>query len=417
MPQFLHLLPPSDALALLMGSLPERTPPVELVDTDQALGRVTAALVEAPEPLPAFSRSSVDGYAVRARDTFGASESLPVYLSMAGEVPMGSAPGFGLGAGQAALIHTGGMLPEGADAVVMVEYTQAARPGEVEVLRAVAPGENHLRAGEDVAAGQVVLERGVRLRPAEIGGLMALGLTRVSVAAPPRVAILSSGDEVIAPDQAARPGQVRDVNSFTLSALVEKNGGCPVRYGIIPDRREALEQALQRALAECDAVVITAGSSASTRDLTAEVIDGFGSPGVLVHGVNVKPGKPTILAVCQAAPGEAGKPVIGLPGNPVSALVIAGLFVVPIVERLLGMPAGRPRPSVPARLSVNLPSQAGREDWVPVKLVFDHEGYRADPIFYKSNLIFTLAAAGGLLHIPPDATGLEAGAVVMVELL
>jgi molybdopterin molybdotransferase len=305
------------------------------------------------------------------------------------------------------------MMPAGADAVVMLEYTQAARPGEVEVLRALAPGENVLRAGEDVAAGQVVLPQGTLLRPPEIGGLMALGLIRVSVARPPRVAILSSGDEVIEPERSPQPGQVRDVNTYTLAALAERHGGCAACSGIIPDRQEALDQALRGALDGCDMAVITAGSSASTRDLTAEVIDALGPPGVLAHGVNVKPGKPTILAVCR------GKPVIGLPGNPVSALVIAGLFVVPVIERLLGLPAGRPRPAVPARLSVNLPSQAGREDWVPVKLVAEAAatGYRAEPIFFKSNLIFTLAQADGLLHIPPDATGLEAGAEVRVELL
>jgi molybdopterin molybdotransferase len=410
MPEFLHLLPPADALALLLRSLPGVSLPGEELNTAQAFGRVTAAPVMATEPLPAFSRSTVDGYAVRARDTFGASESLPVYLTLAGEVPMGSVPAFSLTAGQAALIHTGGMLPPGADAVIMLEHTQVARPSEVEVLRAVAPGENELRTGEDVASGQMVIGKGVCLRPAEIGGLMALGLTRIPVVRRPSVAILSSGDEVIDPEEVSQPGQVRDINSYTLSALVEQHGGCPQRYGIIPDRREALEQVLRRALEECEVVVVTAGSSASTRDLTAEVIDTMGPPGVLVHGVNVKPGKPTILAVCQ------GKPVIGLPGNPVSALVIAGLFVVPVVERLLGLELNRPKPSIPAQLSVNLPSQAGREDWVPVRLVPGPAGYIAEPIFYKSNLIFTLAQANGMLHIPPDATGLEAGAVVEVVL-
>jgi molybdopterin molybdotransferase len=287
----------------------------------------------------------------------------------------------------------------------------------VEAFRAVAPGENELRAGEDVAAGQAVLPQGTRLRPAEIGGLMALGLARVSVVRRPRVAILSSGDEVIEPGNIPQPGQVRDINSYTLSALVEQHGGYPQRFGIIPDRREALEQALHRALAECDVIVVTAGSSASTRDLTAEVIDTLGPPGVLVHGVNVKPGKPTILAVCQSKGGAPGKPVIGLPGNPVSALVIAGLFVVPVVERLLGLNPSQPRPFVSARLSVNVASQAGREDWVPVKLVAGSAGYVAEPIFYKSNLIFTLSQADGMLHIPPDATGLEAGAIIDVHLI
>lgn len=412
MPEFLELLPPDDALALLLRRLPPPEPRVEVVNTAQALGRVTARPVVSPERLPAFPRSTVDGYAVRARDTFGASDSLPAYLTLAGEAPMGGAPAFSIGPGQAGLIHTGGMLPDGADAVVMLEYTQPARPGEVEeVLRAVAPGENVLHPGEDVEAGQEVIPAGAVLRPAEIGGLMALGLTQVAVSAPPRVGILSSGDEVIDPAQTPAPGQVRDVNSYTLSALVESRGGCPLRLGILPDRREALRAALADALAGCDMVVITAGSSASTRDLTAEVIDEFGPPGVLAHGVNVKPGKPTILGVC------GGKPVIGLPGNPVSALVIAGLFVVPLVERLLGAAQSRPRAAVTARLTVNLPSQAGRSDWLPVRLLPGPDGWRADPIFYKSNLIFSLAAADGLLHIPPDATGLEVGAEVQVTIL
>ena len=411
MPEFLELLPPGDALALLLRNLPEPAPAVEEVQTAQALDRVTAAAVTAPEPLPAFSRSTVDGYAVRARDTFGASDSLPAYLTVAGEVPMGRAPNFSLQPGQAALIHTGGMLPQGADAVVMVEYTQPAREGEVEVLRAAAPGENELRAGEDVQLGQTVIQQGAALRPAEIGGLMALGLTQVAVAVRPRAAVLSTGDEVVRPANIVRPGQVRDVNSYTLSTLVEQYGGSPVRYGIIPDRREALEKALRRALDECDMAIITAGSSASTRDLTAQVIDAMGKPGVLAHGVNVKPGKPTILGVC------GGKPVIGLPGNPVSALVIAGLFVVPVIERLLGLTRARMRAVVSARLAVNLPSQAGREDWVPVRLVEGAQGLTADPIFYKSNLIFSLAQADGLLRIPPDATGLETGALVEVQIL
>ena len=410
MPEFLELLPPADALALLMRHLPAPAVLAEEVETGAALGRVTASPVRAPESLPAFPRATVDGYAVRAGDTFGASDSLPAYLAVAGESPMGGAPDFGLKAAQAALIHTGGMLPDGADAVVMLEYTQVARPAEVEVLRPVAPGETVVQPGEDVQRGQIVLAGGVRLRPAEIGGLMALGLTRVTVARRPRVGILSSGDEVIDPALTPRPGQVRDINSYSLSALVEAAGGCALRYGILPDRREALESALRAAWDECDLVVVTAGSSASTRDLTAQVIDGLGRPGVLVHGVNVRPGKPTILGVC----GE--RPLIGLPGNPVSALVIARLFVIPLVERLLGLAPG-PRLSITARLTVNLPSQAGREDWVPVRLVDGPDGWQAEPIFYKSNLIFTLAQASGLLHIPPDATGLEAGSAARVELL
>ena len=407
MPEFLELYPPPEALKQWLEALPVQSN-AEQVESANALGRVTAQPVVASQPLPDFPRSTVDGFAVRAADTFGASDSLPAYLHVAGEIPMGAAAGIGLGAAQCALIHTGGMLPEGADAVVMVEHTQSARPGEVEILRAVAAGENVLKVGEDVTVGDVVIPAGVRLRPAEIGGLMALGILRVLVTPRPRLGILSSGDEVVPPQMPPAPGQVRDVNAYALSALVEQVGGIPVRYGIIPDQEAALSHSAIQALAECDALVITAGSSASTRDLTAQVIDSLGRPGVLVHGVNVRPGKPSILAVCD------GKAVVGLPGNPVSALVIAWLFVRPLVEALLGLRQSRPLPGVPARLTVNLASQAGREDWIPVRLLPSNEGYQADPVFGKSNLIFSLARADGLVCIPADATGLSAGEMVSV---
>ncbi|HEX7973686.1 MAG TPA: gephyrin-like molybdotransferase Glp, partial [Anaerolineales bacterium] len=419
MPEFLELIPPAEALELLLRNLDPSTEPEE-VEVAGALGRVTAASQAAPHPLPTFARSTVDGYAVRAADTYGASESLPAYLRVSGEVSMGAVPSFALTSGCCALIHTGGMLPEGADAVVMVENTQAIRglPSEaleVEILRATAPWENVLKVGEDVVAGEIVVPAGTRLRPAEIGGLMALGITRLPVARRPRVGLLSSGDEVVPPEAPLQPGQVRDVNAYSLSALVEQAGGEPVRYGILPDRIEALSAAARGALAECDMVVITAGSSASSRDLTSQVIDELGRPGVLVHGVNVRPGKPTILAAC--AQGSRRKAVIGLPGNPVSALVIASLFVAPVVESLLGLQRRTPRASIPARLSLNLPSQSGREDWVAVRLLPEPGGYRAEPVFGKSNLIFTLARADGLVRIPPDATGLEAGQPVAVVLL
>ncbi len=411
MPEFLELMPPEEALVVWLRAMPEPRIGVERIPSAQALGRVTAEAVRSPEALPGFARSTVDGYAVQARSTHGASDTLPAYLELVGEVPMGAAPGFSVGLGQAAVIHTGGMLPQGADSVVMLELTQTARAGEIEIFKAVAAGENVLKAGEDVGMGEEVLGRGVRLDAAAIGGLMALGLTEVAAARKPVAAILSSGDEVVPPDRAVQPGQVRDVNSYALAALVESCGGEARVYGIVPDRAEALRAALRRALGEADFVVITAGSSASARDLTAAVIRESGAPGVLVHGVNVRPGKPTILGVCD------GKPVVGLPGNPVSALVIARLFVRPLVARLLGAAPGKPEAAVPARLSLNLASQAGREDWVPVRLRREGQGWAAEPIFYKSNLIFSLAHADGLVRIPPDATGLEVGAAVEVVLL
>ncbi len=409
MPEFLNLLPPEEALATWLPHVTHRVE-AETVATADAWGRVLAADVRAPHPMPPFDRSAVDGYAVRAADTYGASESLPAYLTVIGEVPMGAAAAFALEAGQAALIHTGGMLPPGADAVVMVEYTQQVRPGEVEILRPVAVGENVLVQGEDVAAGAVVLPAGRRLRAAEIGGLMALGVVEVPVARRPVVGVIATGDEIVPPEAEPAPGQVRDVNTYTLRAEVQRAGGVARVYGIIPDRPEALAKVAAQALQECDVVVVTAGSSASTRDMTAEVLDALGEPGVLVHGVNTKPGRPTILAAAH------GKPVVGLPGNPVSALVNVGLFVLPVMGVLQGE-TPRPAPLLPVRLAVNLPSSSGREDWWPVRLRRTAEGWEAEPIFFKSNLIFTLARADGLLKVPADATGLAAGALAEVKVL
>ncbi|MDD5371789.1 MAG: molybdopterin molybdotransferase MoeA, partial [Anaerolineaceae bacterium] len=288
MPEFLSLLPPSEALGLMLRRLPTSQPDVEEIDTAAALNRILVEDIHATEALPAFTRSTVDGYAVIAADTFGASDSLPAYLALVGEAPMGSEPDFVLTHGQAAAIHTGGMLPGGADAVMMLEHTQLVRPDELEVMRPVAHLENVIRAGEDLQPGDLALSAGERLRPAEIGGLMALGLTRVRVARQPRVAVLSSGDEVTPPDVPLWPGRVRDVNSYSLSALVEQAGGIPRRYGILPDQADVLQATLGRALSDCDMVVVTAGSSASARDLTASAIQACGAPGVLVHGVNLR---------------------------------------------------------------------------------------------------------------------------------
>jgi molybdopterin molybdotransferase len=410
MPEFLRLQTPADALARLLEALPEEAAlGTVAIPTQGALGRVLAEDVHAPHALPPFQRSSVDGYAVRAADTFGASASLPAYLRLAGEVMMGTVTDFEGAQGTAALVHTGGMIPSGADAVVMVEDSQVSRPGEIEVLRPAAPGENILQLGEDVQPGETVLLRGSRLRAQEIGGLMALGYTNVRVVRAPRVAILSTGDEVVAPDVEPLPGQVRDVNSYTLASVVTQAGGEPVQFGILPDQRAALEADAREAHATCDAVLITAGSSVSSRDITSEVIAGLGPPGVLVHGVALRPGKPTILAVC------AGKPVIGMPGNPVSALVAARLFVAPLLQRMLGCRPPIP-PCVTARLTTNVPSEAGREDYVPVRVSGEPGTYDAEPIFGKSNLIFTLVRADGLVRIPAEANGLAADTLVEVLL-
>jgi molybdopterin molybdotransferase len=415
MPEFFKVLSVDEALGKLWGQLPI-APQAETVALTAALGRVTMAPILAPEPSPAFARSAMDGYAVRAADTYGASQTLPAFLRLAGEAPMGRAPEFRVEPGQAGLIHTGGMLPEGADAVVMVEVTQRAGEDEIEVLRAVAPGEHVIRVGDDVADGAILVPAGHWLRPQDIGGLAALGITEVTVARQPRVALLATGDEVVPATQAAGLGQVRDVNTYSVAGQISKAGGIPVRAGIAPDNFEALSQMARSALAGADALVLSAGSSVSVRDMTSRVVDGLGAPGTLVHGVAVKPGKPVILAVA------GGKPVFGLPGNPVSALVTGDLFVVPTVYRMQGCERPPVRNSVRARLTHNLASQTGRVDYVPARLDYNQaagEGRAmpaAEPVFGKSNQIFTLVFADGMIVIPMDSTGISAGAEVDVRL-
>lgn len=408
MPEFLNLQTPEKALNQWLNAFSSEVYLDEEIDTASALGRVLASSVTTDRPIPDFRRSTMDGYALRAKDSFGASESLPAYFDIVGEVPMGSVPGFSLKPGETALIHTGGMVPEGADAVVMLEYAQRTDQGILEVTKAVAYAENVIQIGEDVTAGEVVIPAGRQLRAAEIGALMSLGRTKILVRRKPRIGIVSSGDEVLEPERQPAPGQIRDVNAYALSACIEGWGGEPTRLGIIPDDMDQLGKILSSAIAEFDAVLISAGSSASVRDHTAQVIDRLGSPGVIIHGVDIKPGKPTILAVCN------GKPVVGLPGNPVSALVIARLFVKPMIETMLGVQSLPADPVFQATLTVNLPSQAGREDWWPVRLTFTENGILADPIFYKSNLIFTYAQAQGLIRIPADANGLAANSRVDV---
>jgi molybdopterin molybdotransferase len=411
MPEFFNVLAPSDALEVLKQRL-SLTIRQEPLNTAEALDRVLAEDIHSPEDLPAFPRSAMDGFAVRAQDTFGASEGLPAYLDMVGEVPMGPAQQVRISLGQAAGVHTGGMLAQGADAVVMVENTQRVDEATIEVVRPVAPGENVIQVGEDVRTGEPILERGHLLRPQDLGGLLALGITGIKVAPRPMVAIVSTGDELVEPAQKPGHGQIRDINTYTISALVARAGGIPLPLGIVPDDYEAQREAARRALDQGDILLFSAGSSVSARDMTADVINSLGEPGVLVHGVSLRPGKPTILGVVE------GKPAFGLPGNPVSAMIVFDLLVRPIVFLLGGY--SHPTPPVPqtisARLLRDIASASGREDYVQVRLVQGEGGLCADPVFGKSNLIYTLIRADGTVKVPLDRGGLYAGEEVAVLL-
>jgi molybdopterin molybdotransferase len=349
----------------------------------------------------------VDGYAVRAADTYGVSEGLPGYLDIAGEVRMGTEPEVAVVPGTAVSMPTGGVLPPGADAVVMVEYTQEAMTGTIEVVRPVAPGDGIVRADEDAAPGAELVPAGRPLRAQDLGMLAAAGITSVAVHARPRVTIFSTGDEVVPPGTAAlRPGQVRDASAVALAALVTESGGEPVQGGIVPDDADALESALRAALTGSDIVVISAGSSVGARDETAAAVGRLGQPGIWCHGLAIKPGKPTLLADC------AGVPVIGLPGNPRSALVVFRLVGMPLVRRVGGCTRPPADPAVRARLERDVASAAGRLDVVQVRL---RDGI-ATPLFGLSALLSVLTSADGYLLVPEEATGLDAGTEVEVTL-
>jgi len=393
----------------LAGFRPARRTPAEPVPLDRALHRVPVAPVTAPHALPGFARSTVDGYAVRAADTYGVSDGLPGYLQLTGAVLMGAEPTVTVGPGAAVTMPTGGVLPPGADAVVMIEYTQQVMPGTVEVIRPVAPGEGVVRADEDAAPGAELVPAGRPLRAQDLALLAAAGVTTVTAHARPRVAIFSTGDEVVPPETAVlRPGQVRDATAVALAAMAAEAGGEPVPSGIVPDDAQALETALRGALPSSDLVVISAGSSVGARDETAGVVGRLGT--IWCHGLAIKPGKPTLLAECD------GVPVIGLPGNPRSALVVFRLLGVPLV-RLVGgcavSPKGPPpEPAVRARLARDLPSAAGRLDVVQVRVA---DGV-ATPVFGLSALLSVITAADGYVIIPEEATGLDAGTEVDVTI-
>ncbi|MCY3544429.1 MAG: molybdopterin molybdotransferase MoeA [Chloroflexi bacterium] len=409
MPEFFNVLAPDAAFDALKPML-KSSVGVEVVPVSESLGRVTAADIHSPEDLPAFPRSSMDGYSVRSRDTFGASEGLPAYLDLVGEVPMGESADVRLSVGQAAKAYTGGMLAEGADAVVMVERTQALDESAIEVLRAVAPGENVVQVGEDVREGDVILPKSSVIRPQDIGGLLALGITHIDVCRKPRVGIISTGDELVPPGAQVGAGQIRDINTYTIAALVEQVGGKPIPIALAPDDFDAQCNAAVEGLAACDALVFSAGSSVSSRDLTADVINSLGEPGVIVHGISIKPGKPTVIGMVD------GKPVFGLPGNPVSAMIVFHLIVRPAIYQMSGFDSAPNSASCEATLTRDISSDAGREDFVPVRIEHDSGRAQAIPVFGKSNLIYLLVRSDGIVNVPLDRSGLYAGDTVDVRL-
>jgi len=385
----------------------------EEVDIKTALHRFLAEGIVAPANLPGFNRSTMDGYAIGAEDSFGATDSLPSYLKIVGEIKMGAKPELKINPGEAVKISTGGMLPKGANAVMMLEYTEQIDDLTIEIRKSISPWENVVRENEDLKTGEIILRKGHRLRPQDIGVLAGIGKTNIKIYKKPKIAIISTGNEIIPAEGEPRIGQVRDINSYTLGACIEEAGGIPIYRGIIKDEVILLEQEIKKTIKEdkVEAVIISGGSSVGVRDVTLKVLNKLGKPGVLIHGVSVKPGKPTILAIAD------NRPIFGLPGHPVSAMIIFDLFVRPLISRLQGGEYNyNSVKEIEAELTCNMVSDSGREDYVRVFIYKEGERFYAEPILGKSGLISTMVRASGLIKIGLNIEGLEKGSKVMVKL-
>ncbi|HBT47755.1 MAG TPA: molybdopterin molybdenumtransferase MoeA [Peptococcaceae bacterium] len=408
--EFFQVVTLPEARKKLAECWPSMRREAAVLDLTEALGRELAEDVISREEVPGFSRATVDGFAVRSGDTFGAGEASPVTLRLKGEVVTGRPAEVAVGHREAVAISTGGMLPAGADAVIMLEHTEELPGGFLNVLRPVAPGENVMGRGEDVGQGEVILGAGHRLRPQDIGVLAALGYNRIRVWEPWRVGIMTTGNEIVPPEARPGPGQVRDINSYTLYAQVQALGGRPRLYGIVPDDLRLLGERFSQALEENNVVLLSGGSSVGTRDLTVQLLAAWGSERILFHGVSIRPGKPTLAAFIE------GKMVFGLPGHPVSAMVSFDLLVGPLL-RYGRYKEPAEEPVVEAVLSRNVSSDAGRDDYVRVRLVDGGgDGLLAVPIVGKSGLISTMVKADGVVIIPAGKEGLEAGNRVEVRL-
>jgi molybdopterin molybdotransferase len=383
----------------------------ETVALAECPGRVLAADIYSDVDIPDFDRSTMDGFAVKASSTFGASEANPAYLNVCGQIKMGVRPDFAVRPGEAARIATGGLLPDGADAVIMVEHTDQLDATTIEAYRSVAPGQHIIEKGEDIRKDRPAMNKGIRIRPQEAGLLAACGKTQIAVFNRPIVGILSTGDEVVPVDQIPAAGEIRDINAHSLSGQVLEAGGVPMVFGIVKDDRDDLMEKCRQALQLSDMVMISGGSSVGIRDFTVEVLDELPDTQILVHGISISPGKPTILAR------SGGKAFWGLPGHAVSAMVVFAVVVRPFLDRICGLRQAVRKFPVQAVLRRNLASAQGRVDYVRVRLVEENGTRLAEPILGKSGLINTMVKADGLIAIGMNTEGLDEGAIVNVQLI
>lgn len=400
------------ALRMVLEAVSNIKPKTSKVQLSDVFNLVLAEDAICPEDIPGFTRTTVDGYAVRAADTFGASESGPAYLSVTGEVLMGEAPSVRVGVGEAVRIATGGMLPEGADAALMLEHSHAIDALTIEATHAVAPGENTVRRGEDLRAGQTVLALGLRLRPQHVSVLASIGMSEVAVYEQPRVSIISTGDEIVPPSSALKPGQIRDSNSYLLEGLIKAAGGSPVRMGIVKDDYPTLKSTLLDAAGKSDIILITGGSSVGARDHAERVIAELGE--VHFHSVALKPGKPVLFGSIN------GRPVFGLPGHPRAVEVTFEVFVRQAMIAISGERSSSFRDAartLKATLTRAIPSTSGRQEVVAVSLEYRDGGLYATPILAKSGMLLSAAKADGSVTVPLGVPGLSEGSDIDVLLI
>jgi len=383
--------------------------PLETVPLNGASTRILGQDIVADQDLPSFRRSTMDGYAVHSGATFGASEANPAWLRIASTIAMGETPSFSLASDEAAPISTGGMLPDGADSVVMVEHSEPVDEATVEIYKSVAPLQHVVDRAEDYRQGQEIIKAGTRIRPQESGVLAALGMTDIQVFQRPTVAIISTGDEIVPVEETPVSGKIRDMNSHTLAALIQEAGAIPLQMGIVKDSRDDLFDACSQAVAQADMVLISGGSSVGMRDFTVDVLSDLPETELLLHGISISPGKPTILAR------SGNKPVWGLPGHVVSAMVVFKVVVLPFLKKLMGKQDWADKGLViPAILTRNVASAQGRTDFIRVDLQEKEGKLYAAPVLGKSGLIRTMVMARALLEIGENVEGLEKDTMVKV---
>jgi putative molybdopterin biosynthesis protein len=383
---------------------------VEEIPILEASSRVLAGNIASDLDIPPFSRSTVDGYAVRAEDTFGAEENRPIMLKVIGTVNIGEPPKTTLGKGKSAEIVTGAPIPKGADAVIMIEHTER-KADKVTVFRALARGENIMKAGADIRKGEIILKKGEMLGSREIGVLAAVGQAKVRVYAEPRIAVLSAGPEIVEPGSRLPPGKIYDINAYSLSAAIRESGGNPLYLGIFPDKLEELRKALRRALSSSDMVITSGGVSVGPKDVVPDALGTLGKPGIIICGIAIKPGKPTTIA------SVAGKPIFSLPGHPTSALLVFNLLARRLIQRM----SGRRREElseVKASASMRMFPAKGRRTFIMVRLRRDKSNRLvAEPVSPGlSGAITTLARADGFVEIAENVQFIDACETVRVQL-